>query len=117
MKFNHRNKNDISSPLNKADDILFIPCINCNQLIKIEQIEQHSEICVAYSTNIDNNTNQNVPQKFSLNQNLISETKVFTNNNLLDTNENYSKIYKNTNNYCIFNYNIFLNSYLKIEFN
>jgi len=49
-----------TSPFRKAnDEILFIPCINCNQLIKINEIEHHSEICVSYSENIEN-TNNNV---------------------------------------------------------
>lgn len=37
-RFDSNLQKEIASPTKKPEEILFIPCINCNQLIKIDDI-------------------------------------------------------------------------------
>lgn len=93
------NKNNISSPHKNVDDILFIPCINCNQLIKVDHIEQHSEICIAYSNDADNASRNDNLHTSIINRNLNGETIKSANKFALILDDSSKRNNINSNNY------------------
>jgi len=102
FKYERKSRTGISSPLKKEEDILFIPCINCNQLVKINEIEKHSETCIAYSNNIENKIIKDKNKKYFLNEN--SNYQLHKNEELHNFNLKNSPIKTNVNhNYCKLN--------------
>jgi len=69
-------------------------------LIKVEEIEYHSEICVSYSSNIDNSSYTNKLHNSLNKKNKYGEPLIEVNEITLDNQEKSTKNKTNTNNYC-----------------
>jgi hypothetical protein len=69
-------------------------------LIKVEEIEHHSEICVSYLSNIDNSSYTNKLNNSLNKKNKYGEPLIEVNEITLDNQEKSTKNKINTNNYC-----------------